>query len=503
MANNVNNDFATGLSTCIAKDGQSVPTANIPLGGFKLTGLAAGTAAGDSVRFEQLQNTTQNWVVAGGTADVITATYSPAITALVDGQLVWFRASAANATTTPTFSPNGLTARTLTLEGGSALRVNEIPAALAEVVLRYNLANTRWELLNPAFARTGANTDITSLSAPALGAATAATQAAGDSSTKVATTAFVGSAVVGINWTPFNAEDRVWGAGTATVKTSWTAYGAGATYAKETNANNFRGGVAGSKITRVGTDCGQSQNILLVPGWPTISYWQGKTVTWGRWVLATVASRARIGINDGVGQTFSSYHTGNSTLQFLTVTRTLNVAATAIALQDQVDTGDTTAWFSGGGFVTGSALTDACPPVWAGRKCIYSLGAKSAGLLPASNTIFFGGSGEVSTLESDIYALNPLAKSVVRNLQYYTATQPGGAATHVATLRITGSTDTALTCTVTGAANSAQDLTHEVNLAQFQAGTVNGTFTLKAVASGGAATTGSITASIEIEEVPL
>lgn len=166
MANNVNNDFATGLSTCIAKDGQSVPTANIPLGGFKLTGLAAGSTAGDSVRFEQLQNTTQNWVVAGGTADAITATYSPALTALVDGQLCWFRATAANATTTPTFSPNGLTARTITKGGGSALVAADIPAALAEVVLRYNLANTRWELIDPStlsFAKSGANTDITSL----------------------------------------------------------------------------------------------------------------------------------------------------------------------------------------------------------------------------------------------------------------------------------------------------------------------------------------------------
>lgn len=39
-------------------------------------------------------------------------------------------------------------------------------------------------------AASGANTDITSLSAPALGAATATTQSAADSSTKVATTAF-------------------------------------------------------------------------------------------------------------------------------------------------------------------------------------------------------------------------------------------------------------------------------------------------------------------------
>lgn len=49
--------FATGLSTCIAKDGQTVLTANIPMAGFKLTGLGAGSAAGNSVRWEQVLGT--------------------------------------------------------------------------------------------------------------------------------------------------------------------------------------------------------------------------------------------------------------------------------------------------------------------------------------------------------------------------------------------------------------------------------------------------------------
>jgi hypothetical protein len=44
------------------------------------------------------------------------------------------------------------------------------------------------------FALKGANTDITSLASPALGAATATTQAVGDNTTKVATTAFVATA---------------------------------------------------------------------------------------------------------------------------------------------------------------------------------------------------------------------------------------------------------------------------------------------------------------------
>lgn len=91
-----------------------------------------------------------SWVAAGGTNDAITATYSPAIGALTDGLLLGFRASGPNNTTTPTFAPNGLTARTITKYGGVALALGDIPNANAEVLIRYNLANTRWELLNPA-----------------------------------------------------------------------------------------------------------------------------------------------------------------------------------------------------------------------------------------------------------------------------------------------------------------------------------------------------------------
>lgn len=50
-------DIATGLSTAVLKDGTQTITANIPMSTFKLTGLAAGSANGDSVRYEQLAMT--------------------------------------------------------------------------------------------------------------------------------------------------------------------------------------------------------------------------------------------------------------------------------------------------------------------------------------------------------------------------------------------------------------------------------------------------------------
>lgn len=53
-ANTTMSDIATALSTAVLKDGTQVITANIPMAGFKFTGLGAGSATGNSLRYEQL-----------------------------------------------------------------------------------------------------------------------------------------------------------------------------------------------------------------------------------------------------------------------------------------------------------------------------------------------------------------------------------------------------------------------------------------------------------------
>lgn len=105
-------------------------------------------------------------VTAGGTADALTATFAPAVS-LFDGLEVRVRAANANATTTPTFSPNGLTARTITKWGGGALIAGDIAGAGHELTLRYNLANTRWELLDPTTATGGTFTKTVNMSSAA------------------------------------------------------------------------------------------------------------------------------------------------------------------------------------------------------------------------------------------------------------------------------------------------------------------------------------------------
>jgi hypothetical protein len=152
-----NDIAANGFGNCLTRDGQGQPTANLPMANFRHTGVANGIARTDYASLGQTEDGVINWAVAAGTADAITATYAPAITTLVEGQLCFVRATAANTTAAPTFAPNGLTARTITRAGGGALTAGDIPGALAEIVLRYNLANTRWELVNPATLAPAAN----------------------------------------------------------------------------------------------------------------------------------------------------------------------------------------------------------------------------------------------------------------------------------------------------------------------------------------------------------
>lgn len=143
------NGMAVALSTAITKDGQTTITANLPMSGFRHTGVGNAASRTDYAAFGQVQDGKAAWVDGGGTADAITAAYSIPITTLVDGQLCYVRATAANATTTPTFSPNGLTARTIVKNGGQALVAGDIAGDGHELELRYDLPNTHWELMNP------------------------------------------------------------------------------------------------------------------------------------------------------------------------------------------------------------------------------------------------------------------------------------------------------------------------------------------------------------------
>ena len=131
-------DMATAMSTAIMKDGQQTVTANVPFGGFKLTGVGAATARTDAATIATFQDGTGVYVATvGGTADAITLTPAPAITAYAAGQTFRFIASGAN-TTNVTVQISGLASpKAITKNGTTALVAGDIPSA-AMVTITYD-----------------------------------------------------------------------------------------------------------------------------------------------------------------------------------------------------------------------------------------------------------------------------------------------------------------------------------------------------------------------------
>jgi hypothetical protein len=149
--NTTNSDIATALTNCITRDGQSTPSANLPMNAKKLTGLAAGTAAGDSVRYEQV-------VLTGGALGTPTS-----------GTLTNCTFPTLNQSTTG----NALTATTATnLAGGGA---GQLPYQTASGTTAMLAAGTATYVLTsngtsaPSWQPASASGTVTSVAALTLG----------------------------------------------------------------------------------------------------------------------------------------------------------------------------------------------------------------------------------------------------------------------------------------------------------------------------------------------
>lgn len=122
--NNNFSDIANGLTQSLSKDGQTLPTANLPMDGYKHTGVANATARTDYAAAGQVQDGSFTWCSVGGTADAITLTPTPAIAAYATGQEFRFLATATNTGAT-TIAVSGLSAKTVQNDG-SALAAGDI-----------------------------------------------------------------------------------------------------------------------------------------------------------------------------------------------------------------------------------------------------------------------------------------------------------------------------------------------------------------------------------------
>lgn len=112
--------------------------------------LAKFALVANAVTLPTIQQNAMIAATAGGTADAITAGYTPAIAAPTIGMVLYVRAAAANTTTTPTFSPDGLTARTIVKGNNLPLVAGDIAGAGHWLALQYDASLLKWVLLNSA-----------------------------------------------------------------------------------------------------------------------------------------------------------------------------------------------------------------------------------------------------------------------------------------------------------------------------------------------------------------
>jgi hypothetical protein len=122
-------DIADGLTACVTRDGQSPATANLPMGGFRHTGVGAASASTDYMRADQAQTNGLTYLTASGT-NTYTITPSPTVASMVAGLGFWVRFTNANTSTTCTLAIGAHSAVNLVKGASTALAVGDITAGM-------------------------------------------------------------------------------------------------------------------------------------------------------------------------------------------------------------------------------------------------------------------------------------------------------------------------------------------------------------------------------------
>lgn len=160
--NSIIDDMSQALTDSINKDGTKSFAASQSMGNNRLTSLAAGTAASDAARLDQVQkNTADRATTVGGTVDAITLAFTPTITTYTTGMTIRWVSAGANTVAAPTVNVDTIGVKTLKKNpAASALVAGDLGASGTVIVAEYN--GTDFIVLNPgSLARTDASNTFT------------------------------------------------------------------------------------------------------------------------------------------------------------------------------------------------------------------------------------------------------------------------------------------------------------------------------------------------------
>lgn len=124
-ANTTITDIATALTQSIASTGVTTPVANLPMGGFRHTGVGNANSGSCYASVDDIQEGSLVTLAAVAGTDTITATAPFTLAGYVGGQAFRFLAAATN-TGPVTINIDGLGAKAITKQGASALAAADI-----------------------------------------------------------------------------------------------------------------------------------------------------------------------------------------------------------------------------------------------------------------------------------------------------------------------------------------------------------------------------------------
>lgn len=134
-------EIATGLSTAITKDGQTTVTANLPMAGYRHTGVGNPTARTQYATAAGVQDGTYVYLTSVSGTDTITATAALSMSAYVTGQMFVFTPAATNTGAT-TINLNSIGAKNVYMKGAACTGgelVANVPAVIAYDGTQFNI----------------------------------------------------------------------------------------------------------------------------------------------------------------------------------------------------------------------------------------------------------------------------------------------------------------------------------------------------------------------------
>lgn len=127
----------------------------------------------------------------------------------------------------------------------------------------------------------------------------------------------------------------IWPAGDAAAAAGWTLAGTGAAVARAGTSlgdTTRKVGDFCSKLTYGSTTLTYYNDVISTAAMTRLSQVPGTSIGFGAWVKSAVASQCRVYVTDGVTTTYTSYHTGDGTWQWLSTTHDISASGTYLRI---------------------------------------------------------------------------------------------------------------------------------------------------------------------------